>query len=57
MTRQKPDQFDIEAERESKAIVKASKLRPRVSHLKRYYYCDGEHFGTGMKHRHIGDGG
>lgn len=56
MSNRNTDQIDIEAEKQGKAISKANKLRSYVAHLKRYHYCDGERFGTGMKHRHIGDG-
>ncbi len=48
------DEFDIQAERESKAITTANQFRPHNPRLNRFYYCEGDRFGTGKKHRNGG---
>lgn len=52
MNKQKPDKYDIEAEREGNAIQKKQAITPKNCRLKTLYVVDGQKFRTGEKHHH-----
>lgn len=53
MGRRKLNEFDIQAEREAKALSDLCRMRPKNQQLRKSYVCDGFRFPTGQKHRNV----